>query len=151
MSVFEEIEKTKRSQQMLSMPDAFTAVALTMSAVDGDIDDTEMECVGIYIQRMTLFKAYDEEKIASMFARLINILDRQGALFLIKSAKVVLPVELRETAFACAVDVAFADGVLSNAEKKLLKELYRFLEISEEIANMIIQVAMIRNRGYGEW
>ena len=151
MSIFDESPQTETPTEELTLPDAFTAVPLAMSAVDGSIDETEMECVGTYIQRMKIFDNYDNEQIANMFSRLLEILDHQGALFLIKAAKIKLPPDLRETAFACAVDVAFADGVLSDGEKKLLNELYRFLELSEKTAAMIIKVAMIRNRGYGEW
>ncbi len=151
MSFFEEEAEQEVSTNELSLPDAFTAVPLAMSAVDGSIDETEMECVGTYIQRMKIFEDYDNEQIATMFSGLLEILDQQGALYLIKAAKLQLPPPLRETAFACAVDVAFADGILSDGEKKLLNELCRFLEVPEKTASMIIKVAMIRNRGYGQW
>lgn len=138
-------------KEELSIQDAFAAIPLAMSAVDGDIDETELDCVGTYIGRMRIFSDYDNEKTTLMFAKLLDILERKGVVDLIKAAKVKLPQELRETAFACAVDIAFADGVLVDSEKQLLKELYKFLDVPEKIASMILKVAVIRNRGYGQW
>ncbi len=156
MGVFNEASNTETPSaealaEELTVPYAFTAVPLAMSAVDGKIDETEMECVGTYLERMRIFKDYDNDQIAAMFSSLLEILDHKGVIDLVKAAKIKLPGELRETAFACAVDVAFADGQLTDGEKQLLKELYRFLEVPEKIASMIIKVAMIRNRGYGQW
>jgi tellurite resistance protein len=135
----------------LSVAEAFTAIPLAMSAVDGNLDETELDCVGTYIGRMRIFGDYDNEKIAGMFTKLLDILDNKGVADLVKAAKLKLPNDLRETVFACAVDVAFADGILVDTEKKLLKELYKFLDVSEKTASMIIKVATIRNRGYGQW
>lgn len=138
-------------EEELSLPYAFTAIPLAMSAIDGKIDETEMQCVSTYIERMKIFKDYDNNQIAAMFAKLLEIFDSKGVANLVKAAKMKLPIPLRETAFACAVDIAFADGILENSEKKLLKELYKFLEVPEKTALMIIKVAAIRNRGYGQW
>jgi len=135
----------------LSIAEAFTAIPLAMSAVDGNLDETELDCVGTYIGRMRIFGNYDNERIADMFTKLLDILDSKGVADLVKAAKLKLPNDLRETVFACAVDVAFADGVLVDQEKQLLKELYKFLDVSEKTASMIIKVATIRNRGYGQW
>jgi tellurite resistance protein len=154
MGLFNDISSTETSSAIkdeLSIAYAFTAIPLAMSAIDGNIDEKEMECVGTYIERMRIFKDYDNEQIAAMFAKLLDILDRKGVANLVKAAKMKLPIPLRETAFASAVDVAFADGVLEDHEKKLLKELYKFLELSDKTATMIIKVAAIRNRGYGQW
>ncbi len=156
MGMFHEASNTDSAtvhslKDELSVPEAFTAIPLAMSAVDGNLDETELDCVGTYIGRMRIFRDYNNEKIAAMFTKLLDILDSKGVADLVKAAKLKLPKDLRETVFACAVDVAFADGVLVDTEKQLLKELYKFLEISEKTASMIIKVATIRNRGYGQW
>jgi tellurite resistance protein len=156
MGMFHEASNTDSAaahslKDELSIAEAFTAIPLAMSAVDGNLDEAELDCVGTYIGRMRIFKDYNNEKIAGMFTKLLDILDSNGVADLVKAAKLKLPNELRETVFACAVDVAFADGVLVDTEKQLLKELYKFLEISEKTASMIIRVATIRNRGSGQW
>jgi len=135
----------------LTIPYAFAAIPLAMSAIDGNIDEKEMECVGTYIERMRIFKNYENEQIATMFSKLLNLLGQKGVVNLLKAAKMRLPPKLRETAFASAVDVAFADGVLEARETKLLKDLYKFLEVPEITATMIIKVAAIRNRNFGQW
>jgi tellurite resistance protein len=144
-------QSQKTIEEELSPAYAFTAIPIAMSAIDGNIDEKEMDCIGDYIERMRLFKDYDNEEIAAMFAKLLDMFDRKGVTNLIKAAKAKLPKELRETVFACVVDVAFADGVLENSEKQLLKELYKFLEVSDKTATLIIKAAAIRNRGSGQW
>jgi len=155
MGLFDESSTETQSQKAikdeLNLAYAFIAIPLAMSAIDGNIDEKEMECVGTYIERMRIFKNYDNEQIATMFSKLLNILEQKGLANLLKAAKMKLPYQLRETAFASAVDVAFADGVLEEHEKKLLKDLYKFLEVHEKTATMIIKVAAIRNRNFGQW
>ncbi|TGO02733.1 hypothetical protein PN36_20010 [Candidatus Thiomargarita nelsonii] len=153
MGLFDESETQSQDaiKKELTLPYAFTAIPLAMSAIDGNIDEKEMECVGTYIERMRIFKSYDNEQIAMMFSKLLNIMEEKGVPNLLKAAKMKLPRQLRETAFASAVDVAFADGVLEEHEKKLLIDLYKFLEVPENTATMIIKVAAIRNRNFGQW
>lgn len=74
-------------------------------------------------------------------------LENEGVGGLVAIAKSSLPDDLRETAFACAVDVALADGVIEDGEKALLEELQQVLEVSDEVGSQILQVMMIKNRG----
>jgi uncharacterized membrane protein YebE (DUF533 family) len=79
--------------------------------------------------------------------KLVTILNNEGVGGLVAIAKSSLPDELRETAFVCATDIALADGVIEDNEKKLLEELQQVLGISDEIGQKILQVMMIKNRG----
>lgn len=58
-----------------------------------------------------------------------------------------MPHELRETAFAVVTDITLADGVITEEEEALLDKLFNVLEISEPMANNIIDVMLIKNKG----
>jgi tellurite resistance protein len=94
-----------------------------------------------------MFRSYPADVMRKMFDRLLNLLQRQGANTLLALAIASLPHELQETAFAVATDIVLADGDVTQEEEDLLNQLYRALNISEEIAVKIIDVMMIKNRG----
>jgi len=127
--------------------EAFLAVALATSAADGHIAQSEVHEIISYVNRMRMFESYSGEQMQKLFDRLLRILKASGPGALVTKAKDVLPHELRETAFACAVDIALADGVLEESEKTLLEDLQQALNVPENIAATIVQVMMIKNRG----
>jgi tellurite resistance protein len=131
----------------LDQQESFLAIALAISASDGHISQSEINSIISYLSRMRMFENVAGNRMQGMFDRLIGILRRQGPGHLVNLAKKTLPHELRQTAFACAVDIALADGVIEQDEKALLEELQQALEVPENIALNIIQVMMIKNRG----
>ena len=122
------------------------AVALATSAADGKVDMSEVKAIFTYLLRMKMFERYSEKELSKVFEKLVKILQNEGAGGLVAIVKTSLPAELRETAFACAVDIALADGVVEETEKALLEELQQVLEVAEDTAKMILQVMLIKNR-----
>lgn len=131
----------------LTQQESFLAIALATSAADGHISQTEAGSIFSYLRRMRMFESINEQQMSRMFDKLISMLRRNGPAYLVQSAKANLPHELRETAFACAVDIALADGILEDTEKQLLTDIQQTLEVPENIAVTIIQVMIIKNRG----
>ena len=54
--------------------------------------------------------------------------------------------DLKLTAFACAVDIALADGVLEEEEKDIINQLAEVLGVPEQTAISIIEVMIIKNK-----
>jgi hypothetical protein len=54
---------------------------------------------------------------------------------------------LHETAFAVVSDLVLADGEVTQEEEDLLGDLYRALDLSEEVASKIVDVMLIKNKG----
>ena len=133
--------------EKFSKQEAFLAVAVATSGADGHIAQSEIHEIANYLNRMKMFEGYTGNQMQKIFDKLLQILKTQGPGGLIARAKGSLPENLRETAFACAVDIALADGVLEESEKSLLNDLQQSLEVPENIAVTIIQVMMIKNRG----
>ena len=54
--------------------------------------------------------------------------------------------DFKLTVFACAVDIALADGVLEEEEKDIINQMAASLSIPEDIAISIIEVMIIKNK-----
>jgi tellurite resistance protein len=138
--------KTPSSSDTFSKQEAFLAIALGASAADGNIAESEARGIFAYLLQMRMFDGYNERQLSDVFKKLIEILENEGVGGLVAIAKSSLPNELRETAFACAVDIVLADGVVEDSEKALLEELQQVLDVSDELGGKILEVMQIRNR-----
>lgn len=145
MGIF-NFAKTPASTNTFTKQEAFLALALAMSAVDGEIVEDEVKGIFSYLLQIRIFDGYNQNQLSAIFKKLVKILNHEGVSGLVAVAKSSLPESLRESAFACAVDIALADGKVKDSERALLDELRGVLEISENIANMIMQVMEIKNR-----
>lgn len=138
-----EIDK----QDKLNAAESFAAIALAAVASDGFLSDEEAQSIPFILSRMKLFQTYSDDMMRKLFDKLLGKLKREGVSALFYAAKDSLPESLRQTAFAVATDLVLADGVVTDEEKAFLDELYRALDVSEELANKIIDVMLIKNHG----
>ncbi len=148
MGLFDKLTAGRKlSQTTLGPAEAFAAITLIAVAADGYCTDTEVRSLSTTLSRMQLFRSYPSDVMRKMFDRLQSMLQREGVDVLFKAAMATLPDELKETAFAVATDIVLADGEVTHEEEKLLNDLYRALEISEDLAVKIIDVMLIKNKG----
>lgn len=148
MGLFDKIRGGRRSAEVTLGPaESFAAIALIAVASDGYMTDSEAQALSTTLGRMQMFRSYPNEVMRRMFDKLLSILQRDGLDILFNAAIANLPHELRETAFAVATDIVLADGEVTQEEEKLLNDLYRVLEIEEDLASKIIDVMLIKNRG----
>ncbi|OQW92310.1 MAG: hypothetical protein BWK79_14915 [Beggiatoa sp. IS2] len=145
MGIF-NFAKTSSSTDTFTKQEAFLAVALAMSAADGEVVEDEVKGIFAYLLQMRMFDGYSQNQLSAVFKKLVKILSNEGVGGLVAVAKSSLPESLRESAFACAVDIALADGKIEDSERALLDELRGVLEVSENTAKMVIQVMEIKNR-----
>lgn len=138
---------SQTAEIQLTPAEAFAAIALTAVAADGYITGSETQIINTTLSRMELFKNCSSHEKHSMIDRLFSQIKEQGYDKLMESAIAQLPKDLRETVFAIATDITLADGELSDEEENLLNALYSSLEIEEEMANKIIEVMFIKNKG----
>ncbi|MBD2180285.1 MULTISPECIES: tellurite resistance TerB family protein [Oscillatoriophycideae] len=148
MGLFDKIAGgRKQTQTTLGPAEAFAAIALIAVAADGYVTDSEAQAISTILSRMQLFRSYPGDVMRKMIDRLLGILQREGPETLFNAAMSTLPDELKDTAFAVATDIVLADGEVTEEEEKLLNDLYRALEITEETAVKIIDVMLIKNKG----
>jgi tellurite resistance protein len=139
--------KEPSSSDSFSKQEAFLGIALATSAADETINESEAKGIFAYLLQMRMFNGYTDSQMSDMFEKLLKVLENEGVGGLVAIAKSSLPDDLRETAFACAVDIALADGVVEDSEKALLEELQQVLDVSDDIGGKIIEAMMIKNRG----
>ncbi|MBD2169060.1 tellurite resistance TerB family protein [Calothrix membranacea FACHB-236] len=137
-----------QAQLTLSPAEAFAAIALAATAIDGYLSDDEVCSITSVLSRSKLFRNYTNEMMNKLVDKILSILKRRdGINVLFISAKQSLTQELREAAFAVATDLVLNDGILTEEETYFLNDLYQSLGISSDLALQIVQVVLIKNRG----
>ncbi|WP_228052468.1 tellurite resistance TerB family protein [Nodosilinea sp. LEGE 07298] len=131
----------------MSPAEALASIALVAIAADGYLAEQEGQDMTMLLSRMALFSSYSSEALHRLFNHLLMRLKQEGPGALINQAKVVLPPDLRETAFAIATDLVLSDRTVTPQEQSFLEDLYVILDISKAMAQQIVQVMTIKNRG----
>ena len=127
--------------------EALASIALVAIAADGYLADQEGQDMTMLLSRMALFSGYSSEALHHLFDLLLLRLKQEGPGVLVNQAKVALPQDLRETAFAIATDLVLSDRTVTPQEQSFLEDLYIILEIPNGLAQQIVQVMTIKNRG----
>ncbi|HAX76646.1 MAG TPA: Tellurite resistance protein TerB [Cyanobacteria bacterium UBA11372] len=131
---------------VLDLEEAFLVILLLANDADGEVAPEERQALAVTLERMNLFKYLSPEEIEEMFERTSNIFEQYSVDTIFDAVKKTLPMELRETAFAAATYLVFADGIVTEEEGNFLGQLWGDLEISDETAQKIIEVMEIMNR-----
>ena len=148
MVLLEEGKTTTQAADIKLEPaEAFAAISLIAVAADGIITESEKQGISNIFSRMELFNNYSEERKKEILNRLLGMIKKKEIKPLFDAAVAKLPKELKETVFAISTDLVLVDGSLAEEEEQLLNELYNALEISETVANNIIDVMIIKNKG----
>jgi hypothetical protein len=130
-----------------SPQEAYAAITLLAIASNGYLANEELDAITSHLSRMHLFHHFRPDTMQRMYAKLFDIMRKDGADVLLESAKETLPIELRESAFAMCCDLTLSDGVMAKDEQTFLQQLHQVLDISSETADRILSVMAIRNRG----
>lgn len=146
MGLFDKIFKLVPQEEKLTQQEAFAGIALAMAGADGSISQSEWEGIVSYIRRLRLYDNFSGPAFDKMFDKLFRILKNQGAGALVAASVEGLSEDFKLTAFACAVDIALADGVLEEEEKSIINQLAESLKIPENTAVSIIEVLIIKNK-----
>ena len=148
MSLFDDVlEDGSFQEQPFGPQEGFAGVMLGASACDGHIADEEVQSLMTILHRMKLYSRITPNQFGSMMDRILGVLKRGGPEKLMEQAIPALPPELRETAFANAVDVVLADGIVEPDEKEFIDKLSMQLEMDEKRAKAIIKVMVYKNKG----
>lgn len=132
---------------VLELEEAFLGILLLANAADGEVAPEERQALAITLERMNLFKYLSSEEMEDLFERTLKIYNQYSLGTIFAAAKNALPMELRETAFAAATYLVFADGAIASEEEDFLGQLWEALDISDETAEKIIEVMEILHRG----
>jgi uncharacterized tellurite resistance protein B-like protein len=147
MGLFDQTATNQPLEITLTPGQAFASICLIAVAADGVITGNESQAITTIFSRMNLFSDISGNNMRDMIDMLLNILKAGNAKALFDKAVIALPADLKETVFAITTDLVLADGELSEEEETLLDELYNALAIPEALADKIIDVMLIKNKG----
>ena len=134
----------------MSKPDAQEALVylmVIMSASDRDMGDEELARIGAIIRTLPAFRGFEQARTLAVAQECQLLLQEEaglaGVLDLITEA---LSPELRETAYALAVDIASADLTVKLEEDRILELLRERFDLDRGTGLAIERAARIRHR-----
>lgn len=131
----------------LNASEAYAGVLVAAVACDGTVTEREaLELVGA-LSRQALFDGLPEKQMRAMLQKLGALARDLGAGALVAMAAPSVPPDLRETAFANAVDLVMADDHVTTGEADWLRKAQAALGVRDDMAARIIEVIAIKNLG----
>lgn len=126
---------------------ALLYVMVTMAAADASMTDDEMGKIGNIISVLPAFRDFSSEKLLPTAQECAAILQEDTGLETVLGlVKEALPVHMRETAYALAVDVAAADLTIEQEEMRLLELIRYTLDVDRLTAAAIERGARARHQ-----
>ena len=129
-----------------SPEEALMMVAMCASASDNKPSQEEINRIVSLAMGHPMFHEEDVDTLNRKVDRMLHLLLKLGISKSIELARKPLTPELKETAFAWAVYVVFADGWIDDGEKHFLENLMSQFNIDNDVAKKIIEVTQIINR-----
>lgn len=127
--------------------EALVYLMVIMSASDRDMGDEELARIGAIVRTLPVFNGFDQARTLAVAQDCQRLLQQEsglgGALTLIRAA---LSEEMRETAYALAVDVAAADLSVGAEETRLLDIVRDRFALDPLAVAAIERAAAIRHR-----
>ena len=131
---------------LISAEDALVYVMLTASAVDRTMKDREVDIIAEIIRSLPIFDGYDQQRIRAASAACSELLlADEGLDAIIGMTREALPVTLRETAYALAVEVAASDRRVRQEELVFLEMLADRFDLNK------LTVAAIEHSALIDW
>lgn len=126
---------------------AIIYVMVTVSAADAKMTDRELRTIGDIVRTFPVFRGFDQEKLMRAAHECADILaeEKDGLETVFALARQALPARLRETAYACAVEVAASDDRLNREELRILELVRDGLEVDRLVAAGIERASQARH------
>jgi tellurite resistance protein len=146
MSLF---HKTEENAGPVTFTDKEAVVAILFLSVtaDAEIAPEEEELVVAASNRMKLLRDQGIADFNATVERVRDAIDAKGRAEVLAAGVKGLPAELKETVYALAGDIVFADGTALPEELTFLREAQEALGVPDELATKVIEVMRIKNRG----
>lgn len=114
----------------LSPQDCLVALMIAISASDEHIRTAELVTIQQIVNHLPIFADYDVDRMRTIAETVFELFEEEEGLdTLFGLVREALPTRLNETAYALACDVAAADGMLDQAELRLLQEIRHELNV----------------------
>ncbi len=129
----------------ISNEQALIYVMVMMSGVEGRIKKEELVEIELLVRTLPAFKHFDRTRLATVAQECGDILqEKEGMQTVIGLVKDQLPVKMRETAYALAVEIAASDLAVGREEMRFLAILRDGLELDKLVTAAIERSAIAR-------
>ena len=129
----------------ISNHQALIYVMVMMSAVEGHISTDELHEIELLIRTLPIFKNFDRSRLVTITQECSDILqNEEGMTTVLGLVNNQLPVKLKETAYALAVEVAAVDLVVGREELRFLAILRDALGLDKLVTAAIERSAIAR-------
>lgn len=143
MGLFDSF-KTKTEPSFNTQRSVMTIVMAALMA-DGEVSNDEVSGLRSMCMRSPIFASNSKEEDNAVINFAFDVTKEYGFESVSKAAAKLKP-ELRETAFAFAIEVVLADGIVGKDEEIFVGKLAQELGIDERLAKAMIEVTLIRAR-----
>ena len=127
----------------ISNHQALIYIMVMMSAVEGRIATEELAEMELLIRTLPIFKSFDRARLVTVVQECGDILDdKEGMNTVLGLVTNQLPVKLKETAYALAVEVAASDLVVGKEELRFLAILRDALGLDKLVTAAIERSAI---------
>ncbi|GAB5509107.1 MAG: tellurite resistance TerB family protein [Hyphomicrobiales bacterium] len=131
----------------ITAQDALVMLMVMVSASDRAMKDEELIKIGEIVSTYPVFKGYSHERLVATAETASLALSEEGGLqSVIEAIAQAVPEKLRDTAYACGVEVAAADLALRQEELRVLQLLRDALNLDKLTVAALERSAMARYR-----
>lgn len=130
----------------LSVQECLIYMMVVTAASDSELSDSELNRIGVLVERLPVFKGFDTEQLPGIAAKCIDLL-QEGTVELVLHAIVDdLPEKFQDTAYYVAVEVAASDLALGQEELRWLEMVRDYLRLDRLVTAAIETAARARLR-----
>ncbi|MEM1287646.1 MAG: tellurite resistance TerB family protein [Pseudomonadota bacterium] len=131
----------------ITAQDAMVMLMVMVSASDRSMSDRELAKIGDVIESFPVFDGYSKERFMFIAETTSHTLAEDGGLkSALNAIEEAVPDRLRDTAYACGVEIAAADLNLAQEELRMLQMLRDALGLDKLTVAAIERSAMARYR-----
>ena len=115
----------------ISVQDTLVFVMVAVSAVDSNMEETEMLRIGNVVKTLPIFDGYNSDQLVNAAKTCRDILQDDEGLETILGFAASLPDNLHQTCYVLAAEIAVADLSVSAEEVRLLQLLRNHLSVDK--------------------
>jgi tellurite resistance protein len=129
----------------ISTEKALIYVMVTMSGVEGRINDTELQEIRLVVSTLPIFREFDATRLDAVAQECAEMLQEpEGLKAVLGLVKDQLSPKQRETAYALAVEVAASDLAVGKEELRFLAMLRDTFELDKLVTAALERSAIAR-------
>ena len=141
---------SRRADTSLDVPTALMIPIVGAMLADGIVEEEELFQIDAVCAFSPVYERNASYENELLIIRATRLIEDHGLQTMCERAAGVLSPALRETAFAYAVKVIFADGQYGELEKQVISNMRSWLGVETARAHAIIDVISVMRRSAGD-